>query len=185
MSAEQAARGVVDEVRLHAVEDLEVFIFRLFQRQHDLGKGLHVAVIGDGDRLMPPADRCVHDLGGRDDRVHLRHVGVQMQLDALLLCLVNALMAADLHHALERQEGLVIKFIKHHTAKDGDVRAVFQPFEPLGFIGMTTFLCINGGRAIGNANGTGHTIAASALLGGQLKHRTKKQRVGMQTLRLR
>ena len=80
--AEQRTCAVVDKIRLKPVYDLHL---RLFGGDHRFGKALNVCVVGNGDRLVSPALCGIHRVGGRYQRIHRRHIRVQMQLDALFL----------------------------------------------------------------------------------------------------
>ena len=62
--------SIVYKVRLGTVENLKIGL-RLLKSEHNLGECLHVAVIGDGYRLMSPTKRGVHKLLRGDDSIHL------------------------------------------------------------------------------------------------------------------
>ena len=86
--AVEGTRHIVDKIRLHAVKHLEVaslFLAQLLQCQHDLGKALHIAVVGNGNGLVSPACRRLNDLGGRNQGIHCRHIGMQMKLNTLFV----------------------------------------------------------------------------------------------------
>ena len=68
--AEKASRGIVDEIALNSVKNFEVSA-RLLKLQHNLGEGLHVSVVGDGNSLMPPTDSRRNKLLWGDYSVHL------------------------------------------------------------------------------------------------------------------
>ncbi|MPM31495.1 hypothetical protein SDC9_78050 [bioreactor metagenome] len=72
---------IVDEIALHAVENLD-FVSGSVPR---VGKGLGHAVVRDGNGGMAPADGLTHHLLRVGQRVHAAHAGVQMQLYPLYL----------------------------------------------------------------------------------------------------
>ena len=74
---------IVDEISLHAVEDLDL---PLLTRVPRLGERLHRAVVGDGDGGMSPRRRLCHHAPHVGEGVHGAHLGMEMQLHTLLRC---------------------------------------------------------------------------------------------------
>ena len=72
---------IVDEIPLHAVEDLDL---PLLSRVPRLGERLHRAVVGDGDGGMSPRRRLCHHAPHVGEGVHGAHLGMEMQLHTLL-----------------------------------------------------------------------------------------------------
>ena len=70
---------VVDEVSLHAVEDLDLVPGGM----PGVREGLGHAVVGDGNGGMAPADGLLDDLLRVRQGVHIAHFRVEMQLHAL------------------------------------------------------------------------------------------------------
>ena len=71
---------IVDEVALHAVEDLDLPLARV----PGLGERLHRAVVGDGNGGMAPRRRLLHHLAHVGEGVHGAHLGMEVQLHTLL-----------------------------------------------------------------------------------------------------
>ena len=55
------------------------------------GEGMHHAVIGDGNCLMPPFCGKLDDFGYAAGRIHCGHTGMQMQLHPFFLGIIHAL----------------------------------------------------------------------------------------------
>ena len=86
---------IVDEVALHAVEDLNSLV--VVPR---IGEGLRHAVVGDGDGGVAPALGEIDDALGIGEGVHVGHAGVEMELHALAGCGVLAALVTDLDNVL-------------------------------------------------------------------------------------
>ena len=86
---------IVDEIALHAVEDLDLPLARV----PGLGERLHRAVVGDGDGGMAPRRRLLHHLAHIREGVHGAHLGMQVQLHPLLRGRVLPSLVLDAHDA--------------------------------------------------------------------------------------
>ena len=82
---------------------------------------------------MPPGNGGIDDLGGGDDGIHLRHVGVEVEFHALFRGIVVTTDSADLLDATEREEGFTVKFIDQNASENGDRKPVSDAFEPTEF----------------------------------------------------
>ena len=84
---------IVDKIRFHAVDYLEfaAVLAYFLDGVHCLRKRLNVTVIRNCDSLMPPRKRLLDQLAGGSYCVHVRHGCMEVQLNALVLCLVLAL----------------------------------------------------------------------------------------------
>ena len=66
--------GVVDKVRLNAIDDLEITsLCGFFKGKHGIGKGLYVTVVGNSNSRHTPFEGCFHSGIGRNQGVHGRH----------------------------------------------------------------------------------------------------------------
>ena len=74
------SRSIVNEISLHAVDDLLTDLFRC---QHGILITLDVAVVGNGNSRMPPLVCLLDGNRGRDQCVHGGHLCMQMKLNAL------------------------------------------------------------------------------------------------------
>ena len=124
--AVEGGGGVVDEVGLHAPDDL---LADLLGGEHGVLVGLDVAVVGDGDGLMPPLVGLLDQVRGGDDGVHGGHLGMDVELHPLLLGLVLAGGAADLGDGVvvEKEVGALGRVSAHFplgVASHGHYRAV-------------------------------------------------------------
>ena len=86
-------------------------------------------MVGDGDRLMPPADRALHKRFCGRHAVHLRHVGVQMQLHALFGGVVLFFDFFGRAHGTRVDDVIALKGIEFHVAVQQDMYAVFELFQ--------------------------------------------------------
>ncbi|CCY18816.1 unknown [Eubacterium sp. CAG:786] len=86
--------GIVDKIRFHAVDYLELptVLAYLFNGVHCFGVCLNVAVVGYGYSLVSPRERLVYQVCGWSYRVHIGHGGMQVEFHALLICLILALL---------------------------------------------------------------------------------------------
>ena len=85
---------IIHKVGFDTVDDLDIaaeLVFDGFRLLHGVRKRLRHAVVGDGDRLVTPVIGALYERAGRRQRVHLRHVGVHVQLHALGLRLIDHL----------------------------------------------------------------------------------------------
>ena len=87
---------IVDEIALHAVEDLDL---SLLAGVPGLGKCLHCAMIRDGDGRVSPRCRLRHHLAHIGDGVHGAHLGMQVQLHPLLRRGILPALMLDAHDA--------------------------------------------------------------------------------------
>ena len=114
---------VVNEVPLAAGDQLDGL---LLHRVEGRGEGLHHAVVGDGHRRMPPLDGPLDQVAGGGHGVHVGHVGVHVQLDALFLGGVLPLDALHGHHVPHGYGQLTGKVVIHALAAHLDVHAHFD-----------------------------------------------------------
>ena len=158
------AGGVVDVVRLDAVEDLDL-VLELVRGEHGDGKALEIAVVRDRDGAVTPSVRRVHDVVGLVRRVHRGHDGVQMQLDPFLRRAVRAGVFLHLQDIGELHVELFVKLI----GPDRPAHGVLLPLREERF-GVVCFLCRNGDLdidrrlAVGDGDREHHLIAAPRLL---------------------
>ena len=102
--------GIVDIICLHAVQHLDVN-FVAFNGMHGLRKRLRHAMVCDGNGLMSPVLCPLHQVLGGGHAVHGGHVGVQMQLHALLFRCIHAYFLLALHNTGGIHDGLFFKVI--------------------------------------------------------------------------
>ena len=72
---------VVDEIALHAVDDLDAVLLRGLPH---IGERLRAAVVGHGDGRVAPLGGALDEIAGVGQRVHGGKAGVQVQLHALV-----------------------------------------------------------------------------------------------------
>ena len=87
---------IVDEIPFHTIEN---FYFSL-GCVPGIGKGLHHAVVSDGDSRMAPGNGLLNHRRRVRQGVHVGHAGMQVQLHPLLLRRILPALMADLHDAL-------------------------------------------------------------------------------------
>ena len=141
-------------------------------------------MIGYGNSLMTPTKGGVNNFLGRNNSIHLRHIRVEMQLDTLLGSVVHTLKNRNLLHSNGREEGLVIKLILLDSAKDGKMRAGLQPLDPIKLLIGKSFLNINCGCTVGDADGAVCLIACTGLLHGNIIGRAKENSSPMRLCRI-
>ena len=94
LGTENASCGIVYVIRLNTVEDLKTVVLsrltRSVEREHNFGECLHVTVVGYGYRLVSPSYSGINELLRSNDSIHLRHIGVQVELNALFLSIVES-----------------------------------------------------------------------------------------------
>ncbi len=98
---------VVDEVGLHAVDNLDAV---LFPGLPHIREGLRHPVVGDSDGGHAPVGRALDGGGGVGERVEGGEAGVKVQLHALDLGLVRAHGAPGLHDAARLEHHVVVVF---------------------------------------------------------------------------
>ena len=166
--AVEGGGGVVDEVGLHAPDDL---LADLLGGEHGVLVGLDVAVVGDGDGLMPPLVGLLDQIRGGDDGVHGGHLGMDVQLHPLLLGLVLAGDLGNLGDGVVVEEevgalGLVAAHLPLGVAPHGHHRAVGHHLADLvGILGGSGTPHLQGGGIVGDVEGDVEFIA---LTGGFL-----------------
>ena len=115
--------GHIRQIALHARNELDLVLFR---RAEGLRERLHHAMIRDGDGRVSPLRRALNQVAGRGNRVHLAHVGVHVQLDALALgrVLTHGLLppvdVVDHHHQA------VLEAVHLHIAANGEPFALLD-----------------------------------------------------------
>ena len=91
------AFDIVYKIILNSVYQLEVLcfaaLFEVIKGAHGVGEGLYYAVVGYGDSLVSPFYRLLYNIGDRRNGVHLRHAGMQVQLDTLFFCRIGLFRA--------------------------------------------------------------------------------------------
>ena len=119
---------VVDAVGLDAVEHLDVapVLFQAGLGLHGLRKGLHHAVIGDGQGPVPHGGRQLQRLARVTQAVHAGHIGVQVQLHPLVggLVLAHLLFSFDDGGKIQRQLLIILGIVRQ--ALNDDVSALFD-----------------------------------------------------------
>ena len=88
---------VVHKVGFHSVKHLQVGFHRVVQHQR---VGLHIAVIGHGNRVPSPLLHGIHQKFGNNQSVHCGQIGVQMQLHPLFGSVVGFFDLLDFLNAL-------------------------------------------------------------------------------------
>ena len=115
-----AVVDIVEKIALAAVKD---FNFTL-AGMPGVREALCHTVVGNGDGGHSPLDRAL-DGGGRvGQRVHVGHARVQMQLHALFLRRVLALLVLDLHDVLRVELHILAIEGKLHAPADAQPHAV-------------------------------------------------------------
>ena len=108
--------AVGNQIALHAENQLEVAALRRIVAER---KGLHDTVVGNRQRLVPPADCLLHQVLHRRERVHLAHLCMAVQLYALLGRIIHAHLfirqTLDAQHAHHRH-GIEVIFVRRHVA---------------------------------------------------------------------
>ena len=92
---DKLAIQIVDHICLAAENHLEVLVLEPTPCVHRIRKCLCDTVVGDGDRRMPPFVGTLHQLGTGRDSIHLRHIGMAMQLHTLYRCVVHLPLPLD------------------------------------------------------------------------------------------
>ena len=72
---------IVHQIRFHAVNHFKVAVFG--DGVVGVRERLHVAVIGNGNRFMPPFHRTLYDVFYIGYAVHIAHFGMAVQFYAL------------------------------------------------------------------------------------------------------
>ena len=167
--AVEGGGGVVDEVGLHAPDDL---LADLLCGEHGVLIGLDVAVVGDGDGLVPPLVGLLDQIRGGNDGIHGGHLGMDVQLHTLLLGLVLAGDLGDLGDGVVVEEevgafGLVAAHLPLGVASHGHHRAVGDDLADLvGILGGSGTPHLQGSGIVGDVEGDVEFIAlAGGLLG--------------------
>ena len=115
--------AVVDVVEKIALAAVKEFYFTL-AGMPGIREALRHTMVGDGDGGHPPFDRAL-DGGSRvGQRVHIGHARVQMQLHALFLRRVQALLVLDLHDVLRVELHILAVEGKLHAAADAQPHTV-------------------------------------------------------------
>ena len=108
--------AVGNQIALHAENQLEVAALRRIVAER---KGLHDTVVGNRQRLVPPANCLLHQVLHRRKRVHLAHLRMAVQLYALLGRIIHAHLfirqALDAQHAHHRH-GIEVVSVRRHVA---------------------------------------------------------------------
>ncbi len=130
---------VVDQIALHAVDHLEIRVFRNTALPSEallcLRKRLHDTMVGDGDRFHAEPVGLFDDGGRRSHRVHIRHLRMAVQLDPLhrrviFPCLAERRNPADAVHALDHHLPVIgvqiHQALDHKTAALPEGRLVFR-----------------------------------------------------------
>ena len=113
---------IVDIVRFHAIEDFEVDFIAL-NGVHGFWERLRDAMVGNCHRRMFPQLGALHQRLGRRHTVHSAHIGMQMQLDTLLFCLVHADMLLCFDNGGRFQNTLLFVSVIGNFTLNRDIRA--------------------------------------------------------------
>ena len=121
-------------------------------------------MVGDGDRRMSPAFRRGDQLSRVDDRIHLRHDAVQMQLHALFLGVVLPLDLFDLYNMQWAHNMLVEEGVHAHLAVHGIALAGLHLADKGSFLFREN--AAQGDRRIlvGDADGDGSLVTLARVL---------------------
>ena len=133
----------VEEVALHAVDDLDVraLFLECARRVHRLRECLHNAVIGDRDGGPPPARRRFDEHLRRNDGIKCAHLRMGMQLDAFHLCGILALRHRTPLHAVDEKDVIADEFIVFDLALNADGTGLADRLEDTLDLGVDVLLC--------------------------------------------
>ena len=149
--------GVIDEVCLHAPDDL---LADLLGGQHGILISLHVSVVGNRHGRVSPLLRLLDEVRGRNQGVHRGHLSMYVQLHTLDGGVILALDAADLGDGVMVEQkiralGAVATNLALGVAAQGDHRTVLDHRrEGIGILGEHIGAThLNGGGVIGHVKG--------------------------------
>ena len=106
----------VGQIGLDARDELDLV---LLGRAERLRERLHDAVVRDRDGGMPPLRRALDEVAGGGHAVHLAHVGVHVQLDALALGGILALGLLARVDVQNHHDKALFKAVHLHVAAHG------------------------------------------------------------------
>ena len=127
-----AGAGVVIDIGLHAVDDLDAGLLRGAEGG---GIALEDTVVRDGHGGMAPLRGAAHQGAGVGHGVHHGHVAVQMELDPLLRGTVHALDLLHRDHGFDVEQIGVFVGVENDVAPGHDGHAVSQ-FVGQGVAGL-------------------------------------------------
>ena len=113
--ADRAGNAVRNEITLTAEDDLDAELLCGLAR---LREGMDHAVIGHSDRLMPPFRRALHDLSELRRRVHRAHLGVQVELYALVRRSIGADLLGVAVDVVRKKAVIALVTVKAEIAAD-------------------------------------------------------------------
>ena len=189
-ATEHASGSIVYIISLHTVEYLEAVILArllsLLEREHYLGECLHVAVVGNGYSAVSPSYSSIYYLLRRDERIHLRHIGVQMQLNSLLLCSIESIGSADLLNSARLDLRLVIELIAPHFTTHSDIKTGLHVLEPRHLLSVVDRdeLYVAAARAVGYTDSIAEFVTAANFLRADLEYSAEVYRVRRASLNL-
>ena len=126
---------LLDEVALHAVDDLEVTLAAA-QGLGGIREGLHDAVIGDSDGGPAPAVGRLDEVLDGDDGVHAAHRRVRMELDTLDLGAVLAALLLLLGEAVDEEHVLIHEGVEAHGTLHAHGHALFERGHDFVAVGL-------------------------------------------------
>ena len=97
---------VVDEIALHAIDDLDI-VLAFAECLHRIRECLHDAMIRDDDSGPAPAVSRLDEVGHGIDGIHRAHRRMCMELDALDVCRVPALLLLFFREAVHEEHVFV------------------------------------------------------------------------------
>ena len=109
---------IVDQITLHAVEDLHL-LARLFHRLlgiHGIGIGLGHTMVGDGNSGVTEIGRPLHQLVRRGHAVHRGHIGMQMQFHPLFLAGILPVCTLHQRNGIRTQQQFLFEGVQHNLA---------------------------------------------------------------------
>ena len=92
------------QIALYAIDDLDACVLG---SRHGIRKGLHAAVVSDGDRIPAPLGCGLNQCLGRGHRIHGAHVGMAMQLHSFFGGIVLSGLPVHQHQCL-RHNAIII-----------------------------------------------------------------------------
>ena len=168
--------GVVDEIRLKPIDDLDIADF--LGGEHRIGKALKIAVVCDGDGGMSPCLGGFDNHVRGDQRVHGGHIGMKMKFHALDGSIVHSLDFGNDGH-IRGDEGKILvgsslsRLMLGVAAKCHRNAVLDMGRKLLGFVELQIIVMyLEGSVAVGNVVNGVHFVTVACGLLGKTKHLT-------------
>ena len=118
---------LTNQITLYAIDNLDACILG---SRHGIWKGLHTAMIRNGNSRPAPFGRSLNQgLGGRN-RIHRAHIGMAMQLHPLFLSLVLTSLLLHQHQRIRHQAIIIaIGIIADSTLNLNDTPRLSRLFQ--------------------------------------------------------